>query len=327
MRAALQRAWLRRGAAARLLWPLSLPFALLAALRQGAYRIGLLATYRAPIPVVVVGNVVAGGAGKTPLVVAVAQHLRERGLRPGIVSRGYGRDTADCREVHAESAAADVGDEPLLVKRHTALPVFVSRDRPEAVRALLAAHPGTQAIVSDDGLQHFALARDIEIVVFDEGGIGNGLRLPAGPLREAWPRHADLVVCHGGPKGIEGHRMARMLADWAVRADGTQFLLNDLQGPLKAVAGIANPEVFFRMLRERGVPLAATQALPDHFDFDAGIDAEGCTLLCTEKDAVKLWRTHPRALAVPLLVDVEPAFWRELDRLLDAKLSSVRSRT
>jgi tetraacyldisaccharide 4'-kinase len=314
---------LRRGAVAGLLWPASLLFAALAGVRRGLYRAKVLPAWRAPVPVVVVGNVVAGGAGKTPVVVAIAEHLRLRGLRPGVVARGHGRATNDCREVHATSEARDVGDEPLLVKRATGAPVFVSRDRPEAVRALLAAHPDTGIVLSDDGLQHYALARDVEICVFDEAGIGNGLRLPAGPLREAWPRAVDLVLCHGEPKGIEGHRMARTLAEWAVRSDGSHVPLAQLAAPLKAVAGIANPLVFFRMLRERGVPLAACESFPDHHDFAAPVDAQGCTLLCTEKDAVKLWRHEPQALAVPLVVDIEPAFWRELDRLIDAKLSSA----
>ncbi|HEX7889982.1 MAG TPA: tetraacyldisaccharide 4'-kinase [Ramlibacter sp.] len=322
MRQALQRAWLRRGPLARLLYPLSLLYGALAAAQR---RSALRAQERLPVPVVVVGNVVAGGAGTTPVVIAVLQHLRERGLRAGVVSRGYGRSGGDeCVEVQAQDAPARVGDEPLLIKRKAAVPVFVARQRAEAGRALLRAYPDTQVIVSDDGLQHHALARDLEICVFDGRGAGNGWLLPAGPLREAWPRSVDLVLTHGATPGIEGHAMQRGLAPEAIRADGARRPLSQLRGSrLIAMAGIANPDVFFRMLREAGLALAETRALPDHHDFaDAPALPADATLVCTEKDAVKLWRARPDAWAVPLQVAIPPAFWERFDRLLEARLSS-----
>lgn len=321
MRQALQRAWLRRGPLARLLFPLSLVYG---ALSRAHRRSALQARERLPVPVIVVGNVVAGGAGKTPVVLAVLQHLRERGLAAGVISRGYGRSSAETREVRPEDEAAGVGDEPLLLRQRSGVPVFVARRRVQAGRALLRAHPATQVIVSDDGLQHHALARDIEICVFDGRGVGNGWLLPAGPLREPWPRPVDLVLAHGAAPGIAGDAMQRALAPYAVRADGTQRPLADLRGPdVLAMAGIANPEVFFAMLRDAGVPLAATRALPDHHDFAdaAGLPA-GATIICTEKDAVKLWRWRPDAWAVPLQVAIPAAFWERFDRLLDARLSS-----
>jgi tetraacyldisaccharide 4'-kinase len=315
MSEALQRAWLRRGPLACALWPLSLLFASVAAARRGAYRAGLLKAQRVDVPVIVVGNVVAGGSGKTPIVRAVVEHLSARGLRVGIVSRGYGRETTDCREVRADSSAAEAGDEPLLLARTCRVPVFVAARRIEAARALLRQYPDTQAIVSDDGLQHYAMARDIEICVFDDRGIGNGWLLPAGPLREPWPRPVDFVLGRGG------FEVVRAIAPEAARADGKRVPLAQLKGRrLTAVAGIAKPAAFFEMLRQAGLDLARTIALPDHHDFAAPPQAEG-EVVCTEKDAVKLWLTRPDAWAVALRVSVDAAFWNAFD----AKLASLPS--
>lgn len=325
MRAALQHAWLRRGALACALWPVSVLFGALAAVRRAAYRLRLLHSTRLPVPVVVVGNVVAGGAGKTPVVIALVEHLRSRGLAAGVVSRGYGRRTGDCREVHPDSDARDVGDEPLLVARRCGVPVFVAPRRAEAAAALLAAYPGTQVIVSDDGLQHYGLARDIEICVFDERGIGNGWLLPAGPLREPWPRPVDLALRAGAAGGIGGFELHRRLAAFARRADGHQVPLDELRArPVTAVAAIARPEAFFEMLRAAGLQLGRTIALPDHHDFAADpVGDTAAMVVCTEKDAVKLWRHRPDAWAVALEIETPAGFWPALDRLLDAKLSSA----
>ncbi len=321
---ALQRAWLRRGAAAWLLYPLSLLYGALAALDRGLYASGLKRRERLDVPVIVVGNVVAGGAGKTPVVLAVLAHLAARGIAAGVVSRGYGRTASECMEVLPEGAPEKTGDEPLLLRLRGSAPVFVAPRRADAGRALLHAYPATRVLVSDDGLQHHALARDIEVCVFDARGLGNGWLLPAGPLREPWPRHVDLVLQHGDPPGVDGHRIERSLGTRACRADGSTIALADLQRTaVHALAGIAQPEAFFAMLRAAGLTLAATHALPDHHDFAslAGIPADA-TLLCTEKDAVKLWRIRPDAWAVPLEVRLPSAFWQEFDRLLDARLSS-----
>ena len=323
MRLALQRAWLHRGPLAWLLLPLSLVYGALGALHRALYTGGVLRRERLQVPVVVVGNVIAGGAGKTPVVLAIVDHLRQRGLHAGIVSRGYGRSGDDCKEVHTQDEPGLSGDEPLLLRRRSGAPVFVARRRADAGRALLRAYPRTQVIVSDDGLQHHALKRDIEVCVFDGRGIGNGWLLPAGPLRESWPRPVDLVLTHGGAS-VPGYAMQRALAATAMRADGSEALLTQLRGlQLHAVAGIANPQSFFAMLRDAGLTLASTEALPDHHDFagDAGRWQDG-VLVCTEKDAVKLWRLRPDAWAVPLELRIDEAFWRSFDRLLDAKLSS-----
>ena len=168
LRAALERtltaAWQQRGPLACSLRPLASLYGVLAARQQTRAS---AAAQRLPVPVIVVGNVVAGGAGKTPVTLALARHLQARGWRPGIVSRGHGRASADCREVHPDSPVAEVGDEPLLLRRKSGLPVFVAPARAQAGRALLAAHPDCTLLLCDDGLQHRALARDVEICVFD----------------------------------------------------------------------------------------------------------------------------------------------------------------
>ncbi len=320
--------WQRRGPLAWLLWPLALLMGAVVRLRQGLFLSGFLRRHRLPVAVIVVGNVVVGGAGKTPVVMALVQHLQARGLKPGVISRGYGRSTRDCREVHADSAVGEVGDEPALIRRNTGVPVFVATRRVEAARALLQAYPETDVLVSDDGLQHHALARDIEICVFDDRGVGNGFLLPAGPLREPWPRYVDLVLHTGSRPAFTGYTATRALAAQAVRNDGSQVDLAALtrEGrPLLAVAGTARPQAFFDMLQALGLPLTLTVARPDHDDYahwQRPRDRD-YTLLCTEKDALKLWASHPDALAVPLNFAPEPAFYAALDRLLDeAQLSS-----
>ncbi len=320
----LLRAWTQRGVLARLLWPLARLLGAAAAVRRVLYRAGWLDAYRAPIPVVVVGNVVAGGAGKTPITLALLDHLARRGVRAGVVSRGHGRTASGCTEVTAQTPPQEAGDEPLLIARRAGVPVFVCADRPAAVRALLQAYPDVQVILSDDGLQHLALARDIEICVFDNRGVGNGWLLPAGPLREPWPRHADLVVHTGEHPAFAGWRARRTLADHAVRADGGTMPLAALAAtPVTAVAGIAQPQAFFTMLRDRGLAPARTIALPDHADFSTAAPAlaTDATVVCTEKDAVKLWLYRPDAWAVPLQVTLDDGLTKAFDSLLDAKLS------
>lgn len=329
---ALQRAWRQRGVLACLLWPLSLLMGLLVRLRRGLYAARILPSGHPGVPVIVVGNVVAGGAGKTPVVMAVVRHLQARGWRPGVVSRGYGRSSTDCRAVLPDSPPSAAGDEPLLIARQCKVPVFVASQRLEAAQALRQSHPDIDIIVCDDGLQHLALARNIEVCVFNNDGVGNGWLLPAGPLREPWPRPVDLVV-HAGtaPKGCRApcFAMQRSLAPTAVRADGSQVPLHQLQTqPLLALAGIARPGDFFTLLQQSGLEPQRTLALPDHYDYDSWQrpSDKPYTLICTEKDAAKLWRLHPDALAVPLQVEIAPGFFEALDAKL-AALGSLSSRS
>lgn len=325
--AALQQAWLTRGPLAAALWPLAQAYAALTGVRRGMYAAGVLRPASAGLPVLVVGNVVAGGAGKTPVVMALVRHLQARGWRPGVISRGYGRQSEGCMEVLPQLSAAACGDEPLLIRQRCGVPVFVAARRIDAARALRAAHPGTDVLVSDDGLQHLALARTLNIVVFDDRGTGNGWLLPAGPLREPWPLRppgrADLVLHSGQAPAFEGFRATRRLAELAVGAQGQSVPLSALQGRrIVALAAIARPEAFFDMLRRQGLSPSQTLALPDHHDLaelPALQDAQ-TTVLCTEKDAVKLFPRHrhagDRLLAVPLEFTPEPAFFEALDQRL-----------
>lgn len=328
-----------RGWLARLLWPVAQLYGLAAHVHRSLYRSGWRRRHGFPVPVIVVGNVVAGGAGKTPLVIALVAHLQRRGLPVGVVSRGYGRKAThsgqDGLEVRADTPVRLAGDEPVLIRQLTGVPVFVAARRAVAVRALLAAYPETAVVVCDDGLQHHALARDIEIAVFDDRGLGNGWLLPAGPLREPWPlagERAALVLHTGQQPAFAGFTSGRRLADHAVAADGSQVALASLRGrPVAALAGIASPEAFFGMLRASGLTLASTLPLPDHHDFppDALAAFAGQTVLCTQKDAVKLFALPRPAtlqlLAVPLVFLPEPAFLAALDARLAPLLSPVPS--
>ena len=323
MSAWLARSWIKRGWLAYLLWPLSLLYGVLSRLHRGLYRAGVLKTERCAVPVIVVGNVVAGGGGKTPLVIALVQHFNRQGLQVGVVSRGYGRQGRACLEVLENTPPSESGDEPALILRAQAAPVFVANKRMDAVRALLAKYTAVQVVVSDDGLQHHALARDIEITVFDDRGIGNGWLLPAGPLRECWGTRPNLVLHTGQTPAFEGFTSTRQLANHALNAAGHQVPLSDLKGQaITALAAIANPESFFDMLRAHGLQLQQTIGLPDHFDFSGYTwpVSNHAVVLCTEKDAIKLFKLPQfkrcNVLAVALEFSPEPAFLAAVDALL-----------
>jgi len=321
------------------LLPISWLFAVLVAIRRALYQHGFFKQEVLPVPVIVVGNVMVGGVGKTPITMALVNHLKAQGLRVGVLSRGYGRKTSSTLAVSPKSNSLSVGDEPLLIARSCQVPVFVGNSRVDAGRALLSLNRDVQVLVCDDGLQHLPLARDLELCVFDERGLGNGRLLLAGPLREAWPRkplqHASsgkdvpcLVVKTSGEAGPHEFAVQRQLADYAVQADGTQrSLASWWDTPVQALAGIAKPEKFFAMLREQGLNLTHTQALPDHADLqDLQIDTAEGDVLCTEKDAVKLWMQHPQAWAVPLQTTLPTELLAAIDLHLaaaqHAKLSS-----
>lgn len=342
LQSGLLRAWNGRGWVSTLLWPLSLLYGALSGLRRVLYATGVLRSERVRPMVIVVGNVVAGGAGKTPTVIALVLRLCAKGLTVGVVSRGYGRSQPDsCQEVRPNSPPQAVGDEPLLIHRATRAPVFVGPTRHAAACALLAHHPQTQVLVCDDGLQHYALYRDLEVCVFDDRGVGNNRLLPAGPLREPWPRHAvapagqsdaRLLVLHTGARpAFAGHGARRTLAPYAVNREGERlaqdaWMQADAR-PVLALAGIAQPESFFAMLTAQGWPVAQTLPLPDHYDFDSFPRTvyEGYRLICTEKDAVKLWQTAPDAWAVPLQFEPAPDFYAAVDAHVEKSLGAALS--
>lgn len=328
LEATLTRAWLRRGPLACALWPVSLLFGGLSGLRRGLFRAGLLKSERLPVPVIVVGNIFIGGTGKTPLTIWLAASLRAAGFKPGIVSRGHGGSDGAPRAVGPDSLALDVGDEPLLIARRSACPVVVGRDRAGAGRALLAAHPEVDVIIADDGLQHYKLRRDIEIVLFDARGAGNGWLLPAGPLRESPSRRRDFTIVNAPEltpalvRQVGGAPFRMRLAGQGAEPlsrPGQAVPLASLAGKrLVAAAGIGNPGRFFSMLR--GAGLAFTElALPDHHDFlddpFAAVDAD--IILITEKDAVKCGQIEnlkddPRLWVVPVTAQLDAALAEQI---------------
>ena len=330
-RASVQQLWAGRGAASTTLLPLSWAFRGVVELRRRLFRQGVLASHRLPVPVIVVGNLIVGGAGKTPTVIAIVDLLRRHGRAPGIVSRGYGRDESEVREVRGDSEASRVGDEPLLLARRTGVPVFVGSDRVAAGHALLQAHPSVDVIISDDGLQHLALGRDIEVLVFDDRGTGNDRLLPAGPLREPLPRQPQanqLVLYSAGVastplSGFLGRRTlagVAALADWWRGEPPSLPALEALRGKtVVAAAGLARPAGFFTMLRERGLEVVE-RPLPDHHDFRVlPWPVTTGDVVVSEKDAVKIdpaRRIGSRIWVATLDFDPEPAFDQALLALL-----------
>lgn len=297
----LPRWWYGRGVAPTLLplAPLSWVFRLLVTRRRAGFASGRCNSTRLPVPVIVVGNLTVGGSGKTPVTLWLVEQLRAAGWRPGIVSRGYGGSHDGVRAASGDDAA-ESGDEPALLARRSGVPVHVGRDRVAAARSLLAAHPECDVLVADDGLQHYRLQRDVEIAVFDSRGAGNGHLLPLGPLREPLTRLADCdaVVWNGAPEP-RAARAAGSLAQFTMRLDGDRF--RSLADPartcsaaafagrkLYALAGIGDPQRFFRQLQGLGLEFTA-RPFPDHHAYvadDLAFARDG-VLLMTEKDAVK----------------------------------------
>ena len=301
------RHWYRLSLVSMLLFPVSLVFRLLVALRRRLYSFGVLPSARMPVPVIVIGNVTVGGTGKTPLVLWLAQVLRRKGKRPGILSRGHGGRNAEPREVNVGDAAATAGDEPLLLAERSRCPVWIGADRAACARALLAAHAGCDVILCDDGLQHYGLQRDFEIAVEDERGLGNGWVLPAGPLREPAGRRVDATVINGGRSRPGAFRMElRPAGLYRVGDPGRPVDLSEMSGRrLHAVAGIGNPGRFFAQLERMGLAFTP-HAFPDHHAFrPADLEFAECDfVLMTEKDAVKCRQFERRDL-IALRVDAE----------------------
>ncbi len=313
------------------LLPLSAIYGGLSALRRASFRLGWRKAVAAPVPVIVVGNLIVGGAGKTPTVIALIQMLRAAGWTPGVISRGYGRADDGVRPVSPRSTADTVGDEPLLIHLRTQAPVCVGRDRVAAAARLCAEHPEVDVIVSDDGLQHLRLARAFELWVFDDRGAGNQLLLPAGPLRQRLPRavpdSAQVIYNAVRPStALPGETTRRQLtgavplADWWQGRPADPAALKALAGrEVWAAAGMADPERFFRMLEAEGLRLKRCP-LPDHHAYRSlPWPAGALDVLVTEKDAVKL---HPeqvgqaRVWVVTLDLSLPPSLLPALARHL-----------
>lgn len=324
------------------LLPLSWLHAGIGAVRRALYRSGWLHTHKFNVPVIVVGNVTAGGTGKTPLVVALANLLTERGYRPGVVSRGHGgtRATAGAPPVvlTAQMPVRDAGDEPALIARD-GTPVAIGCDRVGAVRVLLATHPEINVVLADDGLQHYALGRNVEIAVIDAfRGIGNGRELPAGPLREPARRLGvvDAIVRTEGmqgsdrdvPRNIAGVPLySQSLVPGSFRKVGAGSATASAQslrvGRVHAIAGIGNPGRFFATLSAMGID-ATTHVFPDHHDYTPGdLDfRDADIILMTEKDAVKCAEfADARCWYLPVHARVDPA----LITLIEDKLRGSKA--
>lgn len=305
---------------AAVLWPLSLVFRQAVAVRRWLYRVGALPSKQLPVPVVVVGNITVGGAGKTPLVLALAEALTARGWHPGIVSRGYGGSAREARAVKIGDDPAVVGDEPLLYAA-AGYPIWIGADRAAAGRGVINAHAACDVLLSDDGLQHYRLARTVEIAVVDAArGFGNGLMLPAGPLREPVARLSDvdavvrLVASDAPPPASANGRETAMThgpQPWRNVRDDGRVADPDAwrEREVHAVAGIGHPQRFFAMVQSLGIA-AIEHAFPDHHRFTPGDLAfpGAAAVLMTQKDAVKcVGIADDRCWYLPLKATIDPA--------------------
>jgi tetraacyldisaccharide 4'-kinase len=289
----LEQHWYRTTPLHLILLPVSFIFHVLAATRRALYRNGILTSVKLPVPVIVVGTITVGGSGKTPLTLWLAQQLIDSGWHPGIISRGYGGSTTSPQAVHASSSPDEAGDEAVLMAQRKLCPVWIGRDRVSAARALLQAHPECDVVLSDDGLQHYRLQRDFEIVVVD--GIrrfGNGFLLPAGPLREPLSRltQVDAVVINGG-MATKGQHSMQLHGEsfYNLLNPNTSAQVADFFGQrLHSIAGIGHPQRFFTHLNRLGLQVQA-HPFPDHNHFTpADLDyTDADAILMTEKDAVK----------------------------------------
>ena len=315
------RFWYRRGLLAWLLWPVSLVFGVLVLARRILYGIRVFKSRHPGIPVIIVGNLTVGGSGKTPLVIWIAEFLKSKGWSPGIVSRGYGARVEAPRAATLASDAAEVGDEPIVLSRRSGCPVWIGPERVRVAALLRREEPKVDVLILDDGLQHYAMRRDIEIAVVDARGFGNGFLLPAGPLREpGWRlKTVDAVVAHGSSipgyamslEGETAHRMTDARERQPLKAFAGQ--------KVHAVAGIGDPNRFFVHLGRAGIQVRP-HPFPDHHrftprDLEFGDDAP---VMLTEKDAVKL-RSVARAhwWVLPVSAKLDPAFGLWLSEKLD----------
>lgn len=316
----INAAWYGRAGWLLLLFPLTLLFRLIAALRRY-----FIAPQSCGAPVIIVGNISVGGSGKTPAVLALAEFCRRRGYRVGIVSRGYGGQAPHYPYLlDAGTEPSIAGDEPCLIARRSGLPVAVAPDRLAAAK-LLVEQERCNIIISDDGLQHYRLARDIEILLVDgQRGFGNGFCLPVGPLREPIVRasQVDLTIINGGSDRLSGHTML-LVGETAVNlSSGERRGLSawpEAERRIHAVAGIGNPSRFFQALRSKGFEVIE-HAFADHHTFTAAdvYFADRCPVIMTEKDAVKCAQFNfENCWMLPVDGEIGPAFYDEFTILLE----------
>ncbi len=314
----LQSRWYGRPGILRLLWPVELLYRSVMWIRRFAYAHKWFSVADCPVPVVVVGNITVGGTGKTPLVQALVQHLQASGWNPAIISRGYGRTGTQILAVTAQSQADAVGDEPLLLFRRTGVPVYVGAQRVAVLRQLLAAHPQVDVVISDDGLQHLALARVLDIVLIDATRrLGNGHHLPVGPLREG-PERLDsaLVIYHGDVTEVPAtaYRMCLQALEPVPLYPSEEWVATR---QVAAFAGIGHPQRFFNQLRLFGYTVEA-HPRPDHYVYGPEDFANiRFPVLMTEKDAVKCQGLAPSGSAfIPVEAVVSLGVWVHLDQVL-----------
>lgn len=332
MRAWIEQQWYRLGLWHVVLIPLSWLYQLLSKIRRVAYRCGIFKTYQLSAPVVVVGNISVGGTGKTPLVIWLALALKQAGYTPAIISRGYGGSAQSICAVNIDNDPSVVGDEPILLAKHSGCPVWVGRDRVAVGQALLSAHPECDVIISDDGLQHYRLQRDVEIAVVDSmRGFGNGYRLPAGSLRESPARLAevDAVIKNGNATIGLPTNVATTFVMQLQTMQFYQLLQSQNQcsatafadKKVHAIAGIGNPDRFFQTLRELGLSFES-HVFADHHAFqvqDLQI-ADADIILMTEKDAVKCKAfANSHCWVLPVVAQLESTFLPHLLLQLKAK--------
>ncbi|MCK9508598.1 MAG: tetraacyldisaccharide 4'-kinase [Pigmentiphaga sp.] len=344
----LSRAWLKNGWWAHLASPLAWLAGRIVQAKRQAYLRGRRQAQRLPVPVIVVGNIFVGGTGKTPFLMSLVEALQARGWQPGVISRGYGVNVGAVPRVGKGQLDPRLfGDEPAMIGRRCQVPVAVHPLRPEAARQLLARYPGVDLLISDDGLQHLALGRDLEIAVQDLRGVGNGRLLPAGPLREPASRlnEVDALITNVGaasptqaalpfppPAGVRHTTMHLRITDVTHVSSQQRAPLAAVTGgrQVLAAAAIGHPERFFATLRQAGVELADTLSLPDHFSFERSPfeETKAQIILITDKDAVKCGRLNDdRLWSVSVSAQLaDPTFFDWLEQQLHGCPTAHQSR-
>ncbi|WP_422679625.1 tetraacyldisaccharide 4'-kinase [Candidatus Methylopumilus universalis] len=311
---ALSKLHYSKSLASLFLLPLSAIYLLISFARKYLYRLNLLKSFKMQVPVIVIGNITSGGTGKTPLVIHLANELKKNGYHPGIISRGYGSKRNGVSEVNKKSDVENIGDEPILIHKHTHIPVFIAKDRVLAAKTLIKKYKKIDVILSDDGMQHYRLKRDMEILVIDgTRRFGNGYLLPAGPLRESKRKlkAVDAIVCNE-KKVIDGSYLMKYKSYFLINLKTKKKIpLNKLRlKNLHAVAGIGNPNRFFNYLKALDLVFDSS-SYKDHYrftkkDFKTMSDKN---IIMTEKDAIKCEKfARDNFWYLPVVVEIDSRF-------------------